>query len=104
MQFLPPGNFFWRRKLPGSVPPKVLESHRGKLRITDRVLDVLVTQVVLDRTCIVPIVGQFITCSMTQHVSMDREWQLSSHAKPFYQLLGAVNRRASAIVGLRLRV
>jgi hypothetical protein len=29
--------------------------------------------------------------SVPQHVSVDREWQLSGHAKPFYQLLRAVD-------------
>ena len=27
----------------------------------------------------------------SQHVGMDREWQLSGHAQPFNQLLGAVD-------------
>ena len=34
---------------------------------------------------------QGVSGSVAQHVSMDREWQLSRLAKPFYKLLSAVN-------------
>ena len=34
---------------------------------------------------------QGVASSVPQHVSMDREWQLSSHAKPFYKLLGTID-------------
>ena len=32
--------------------------------------------------------------SIPQHVSMDRESQLSGHAEPFYELLGTVDGKA----------
>jgi hypothetical protein len=41
--------------------------------------------------CIDSTSRQGVTSSMTQHVSMDREWQPSGLTKPFYELLGAVD-------------
>jgi hypothetical protein len=34
---------------------------------------------------------QRVAGSVPQHVSMGREWQLGGLAKPFYELLGAVD-------------
>jgi hypothetical protein len=45
----------------------------------------------LKRTCIDPAASQGIPGSVAQHVSVDREWQISGHAEPFNQLLGAVD-------------
>lgn len=78
------------------VSPEVLESRRGELCVADRVLDVLVTEVVLDRTCIVPIVGQFITCGMTQHVRMDGELQARlTTGTGYYLPHGRITQRAA---------
>lgn len=57
------------------VSPEVLESRRGELCVADRVLDALVTQVVLDCPCIVPVVGKLVTCGVTEHVRMNGELQ-----------------------------
>jgi hypothetical protein len=45
----------------------------------------------LQRSCIDSSGRQGVASSMSQHVSMDREWQLGGHAKPFYELLGAAD-------------
>ena len=58
----------------------------------------------LQRPCIDPTAGQGIASRMTQHVSVDREWQLSSHAKPFNKLLGAVDRQGGLALGQEYEV
>ena len=45
----------------------------------------------LQCTCIDSTARQGVAGSMPQHVGMDREWQLSGLAKPFYELLCAVD-------------
>ena len=35
---------------------------------------------------------QGVASGMSQHVSVDREWQLSGLAKPFYELLSTIDR------------
>ena len=42
---------------------------------------------------------QGVASSMPQHVSVDREWQLSGRPKPFNQLLGAVDGKRSLPLG-----
>ena len=41
--------------------------------------------------CIDSACRQGVSRSMAQHVSMDRERQLSGHAQPFYELLGTID-------------
>jgi len=53
----------------------------------------------LKRACIDSSTGQGVPSSVAQHVSVDREWQLSGHAKPFYQLLGAVDGKGRLSLG-----
>ena len=55
----------------------------------------------LQRPRVDPSTSQCVPRSMTQHVRMDREWQLSSQAKPFYELLGAVVVMSLNAAGLR---
>jgi len=45
----------------------------------------------LQRPCIDSTSRQGVASRMAQYVSMNWEWQLSGHAKPFYELLGAVD-------------
>ena len=104
MQFSPWGKIFWRRKLPGLVSPKVLESRGRQLRVADRVLDVLVTQVVLDRTRIMAIVGQLVACSMTQHVRVDGEPKPSTASGARDDLpRGRIGERAAAFADEHVR-
>ena len=51
----------FRRALPGaSISPEVLEPIRREFGIAGGVLDVAVAQVMLDRPCVLPVVGQLI--------------------------------------------
>ena len=70
-----------RRESPAAyVPPKVLEPVGRYVGVPDRVLDVLVPEVVLQRTCVVAVVGELEPTGMAQHVWVDRERHLGSLA------------------------
>ena len=51
-----------------------------KLGVADRVLDVLVPEVVLQSPCVVAVVGKLEPTGMAQHVWVDRERHLGSLA------------------------
>jgi len=61
---------------PSSVPPKVLESVGRYFGISDRVLDVLVPEVVLQGPGVMAIVREFEPTGMAKHVRVDGEWHL----------------------------
>src|SRR5262249_61799157 len=63
---------------PSSVPPKVLEPVWRHVGVPDRVLDVLVSEVVLQGPRVVAIVGELEPAGMAKHVRVDREWHLGS--------------------------
>ena len=65
---------------PSSVPPKVLESVGRHFGVPDRVLDVLVPEVVLQGPRVVTIIGQLEPTGMAKHVWVDREWHLGGLA------------------------
>src|SRR5262245_42729638 len=65
---------------PWSAPPKVLETVGRHLGVPDRVLDVLVPEVVLQRPRVVAIVGELKPTSVAKHVWVDREWHLGGLA------------------------
>ena len=67
----------WRDPAPpSSVPPKILESVGRHFGVSDRVLDVLVPEVVLQGPRVVAIVSQLEPTGMAKHVRVDREWHL----------------------------
>ena len=57
-----------------------LVSHRS---VDNRVRDRTMAHECLQRPGIDSSTGQGVPSSVAQHVSVDREWQLSGHAKPF---------------------
>jgi hypothetical protein len=59
-----------------SAPPKVLEPVGRHFGVADRVLDVLVPEVVLERSRVVAIVGQLKSTGVAKHVWVDWEWHL----------------------------
>ena len=59
-----------------SVLPEVAESRRGQLGVANRVLDILVAEILLDCSRIVPIVGEFVSRCMSKHVRVNRELEL----------------------------
>src|SRR5262249_5429504 len=66
-----------RGKHPESlVPPKVFEAVGRHVGVPDRVLDVLVPEVVLQSPRVVAIIGQLKPTGMAKHVRVDREWHL----------------------------
>ncbi len=56
-----------------SVFPETVEPVRGELGVPDRMLNVFVSQVVLDRPGVVAVIGKLEPASMAQHVRMDRK-------------------------------
>ena len=83
-------------RLPGS-PPQILETVRCKLGIAHRRLDAPVSKVTLQGPGIRALVCQYEATSMTQHMGMDRERQLSLYPCSFDQLgkAGSRERRAA---------
>src|SRR5262249_26453785 len=61
---------------PSSVPPKVLEPVWLHVGVPDRVLNVLVPEVVLQGPRVVAIVGELEPTGMAKHMWVDREWHL----------------------------
>ena len=59
-----------------SVPPKVLEPVGRHVGVPDRVLDILVPEVVLQGPGVMAIVREFEPAGMAKHVRVDREWHL----------------------------
>jgi hypothetical protein len=58
------------------IPPKVLEPVGSHFGVSDRVLDVLVAEIVLQGPRVVAIVREFEPAGMAKHVRVDREWHL----------------------------
>jgi len=64
------------RDFPLSVPPKLFEAVGRHVGVPDRVLNVLVAEVVLQGPRVVAVVGQLEPAGMAKHVRVDREWHL----------------------------
>src|SRR5262249_33328927 len=86
-------------KLNRSAPPKVLEPVGRHFGISDRVLDVLVPEVMLQSPRVVPIVGELEPAGMAQHVRVDREWHLFSLADALDEAVEANRADWSAALG-----
>jgi len=61
---------------PSSIPPKVLEPVGRHVGVPDRVLNVLVPEVVLQGPGVVAIVREFEPTGVAKHVRVDGEWHL----------------------------
>ena len=57
------------------ILPEGFEPVRRELRVSDRVRDVLVTQIMLNRPCVLSVVRQLEPSRVPEHVWMDRETQ-----------------------------
>jgi hypothetical protein len=64
-----------------SSSPKILESVGCHVGVPDRVLNVLVPEVVLQGPSVVTIIGQLEPAGMAKHVRVDREWHLGGLAE-----------------------
>jgi hypothetical protein len=69
------------------ISPEVAEPVGRKLGVADGVLDVLVAEVVLQGSGIVPVVGKFIAARMPQHVRMQWERHLGGLAEPLDEMV-----------------
>ena len=58
------------------LPPKVLEPVGRQFGVSDRVLDVLVPEVVLQGPGVMAIICELEPAGMAKHVRVDREWHL----------------------------
>src|SRR5262245_59542630 len=66
--------------MPKVSPSKSPEPVGRHVVLPDRVLDVLVPEVVLQGARVMAIVGELEPAGMAQHVRVDREWHLGGYA------------------------
>ena len=65
--FGPEGEFLQKAQN-DSISPEILEPLGRQFRVADRMLDIFMAEIVLDRPGIVAVIGEFITSGMTQHM------------------------------------
>src|SRR5262245_14260381 len=65
-----------------SVLPEVAEARWRKLGISNRVLDVLVPEIMLQSPRVVTVIGEFEAAGVAEHVGMDGEWHLRRLPEP----------------------
>jgi hypothetical protein len=70
---------------PPSIFPECLEPIWSKLRVLDRVRDVAVPEVVLNRPRVMPVVGQLEPRRVAEHVRVDWEAELGDPAGSAHQ-------------------
>jgi hypothetical protein len=58
------------------IPPKVFEPYRRQFRISNRVADIPMPEVILNGSRIVAITGELVSRTMSQHVRMSLKGQL----------------------------
>src|SRR5262249_43007570 len=84
-----------------SASPKVLEPVWRHFGVPDRVLNVLVPEVVLQGSRVVAIVGELEPTGMAQHVGVDRKWHLGSLPDALHKPVEANRTDWSAALGNR---
>ena len=83
----------------GSILPKALEPIRTQFRVSHRVRDVLVPEVLLDRPGVLALARELEAAGMAQHVRMDREGEFRELACARNQLPGRRRRHGSFALG-----
>src|SRR5215467_7059748 len=81
------------------LAPKILEAVRRHFGVSDRVLDVFVSEVVLESPCVVAIVGELEPTGMAKHVWVDREWHLGGLPDALHKPVEANRTDWSAALG-----
>src|SRR5262249_18506379 len=81
------------------IPPKILEAVGRHFGVPDRVLDVLVPEVVLQGSRVVAIVGEPEPAGVAKHVWVDREWHLGGLAEALDEPVEADGADWSAALG-----
>jgi hypothetical protein len=61
--------------------PEILKPIHGQFGIADGMLDVFMTDIVLQRASIVAIVGELVSAGVPEHVRVDAEWHLRGLAE-----------------------
>jgi hypothetical protein len=72
------------------VRPEVLESGRRQFCVAQRVPNILVTEVALDRPCVLTGIGQLVSGGVADHVRMDLEGEPSLLAGSLHHPIEAV--------------
>jgi hypothetical protein len=81
------------------LPPEILEPVRRQFGVLDRVLNVAVPEIHLQRPCIPAVVRQLIASRMAQHVRVRFEPEPGRLAGPLYHLRKAAPRERRAALG-----
>src|SRR5262245_9088707 len=74
---------------PSSVPPTVFEPVGRHFGVPDRVLNVLVPEIMLQGPRVVAIIGQLEPAGMAEHVRVDGEWHLGGLAEALDEAMEA---------------
>ena len=78
------------RKADHLASPEIFEPIGCQLRVSNGVLNIPVSKVVLQRASIVAIIGEFVAASMAQHVRMDWEWHLGGFPEALDKPIGLI--------------
>src|SRR5262249_60375356 len=70
------------------LAPKILEPVGRHFGVSDRVLNVLVPEVVLQSPCVVAIIGELKPTGMAKHVGVGRKWHPCSLADALDEAVG----------------
>jgi hypothetical protein len=65
-----------------SVLPEILESIRSHLGVSNRVHDIFVANIVLERSGVVPVVSELVARGVPEHVRVNRKGQLCGLSSP----------------------
>src|SRR5262245_55770979 len=94
------GRSEWLRpRARSSLVPKVFEPVGRQLGIAHGVLDVLVAEIVLQGSGVVPVVGKLIAARMPQHVRVQGERHPCGLAEPLDEMVKADGAHWSAALG-----
>jgi hypothetical protein len=80
------------RRMP-LIPPEILKSLRTQFRIPNRVSDVPMPEVLLDRSRILTLIGELVAGRMPQHVRVDGEGEFGELAGAHDELACRANSR-----------
>ena len=78
---------------------KPIRSHFG---VSHGVHNIFVAHVVLERSCVMAIVGELVAGRMPQHVRMDGEWEFRAYSSPGDHLVGSVQQAEWHVEAQRL--
>ena len=77
------------------VAPEILEARRRQLSVSNRVLNVAVAEIILDRSCVMSIASQLEASGVAQHMRMSLERKARFFPRPLHQPIKAIDREGS---------